>query len=159
MLSQNTYTQAGRDWQTAEAITTPVFRDVAYALLRLTLGTVFLSAGITKFMMGIGGFAAGLQQQFAGKLPPALVAPFAYALPFFEVTVGALLILGLFNQFGLVLAGLLIIALTFGKVIEGDPATVAHNLSYAVMIFVLLWLADHNRFSVDRLRRGRPPNE
>jgi thiosulfate dehydrogenase [quinone] large subunit len=109
--------------------------------------------------MGVGGFAAGLQQQFAGKLPSALVMPFAYALPFLEVTVGALLILGLFNKFGLVLAGMLIIALTFGKMIEGDPATVAHNLSYAVIIFVLLWLADHNRFSVDRLLRRRPPNE
>ena len=153
MFNQNTYTQTTGDWQTDTAITMPVYREVAYALLRLTLGTVFLTTGTAKFMMGIGTFAAGLQQQFAGKLPTALVVPFGYALPFLEVTVGTLLILGLFNQFGLTLAGLLIIALTLGKVIEGDPATVAHNLSYAIIIFVLLWLADYNRFSVDRLRR------
>jgi thiosulfate dehydrogenase [quinone] large subunit len=159
MINQNTYTQTTRDWQTETTVTPPVHRDIAYAQLRVTLGLVFLAAGVGKFMAGVGGFAAGLQQEFAGKLPAFMVTPFAYALPFLEVTVGALLVMGLFNKFGLTLAGLLMMALTFGKIIEGDPATVAHNLSYAIIIFMLLWLADHNRFSVDRLLQSRPINE
>jgi thiosulfate dehydrogenase (quinone) large subunit len=133
------------------------YREAAYALLRVTLGLIFLTTGIVKFVMGIGTFAAGLQQEFSGKLPMFIVTPFGYALPFMEVTVGALLVLGLFNVIALVLAGLLLMVLTFGKVVENDSATVADNLSYVLIYFVLLWLADYNGYSIDRLRRRESP--
>lgn len=132
-------------------------REAAYALLRVTLGVVFLFYGVGKFMGGVGNFAAGMEQHFTGKLPAALVLPFAYALPFMEVTFGALILLGLFNSIALVASGLLLVALTFGTVMLGDAPTVAHNLQYALVNFVLLWFADYNGFSVDRLRRSRPP--
>ena len=130
-------------------------REIAYALLRVTLGLVFLTTGTVKFMTGVGAFAAGLQQEFAGKLPAFIVTPFSYALPFAEVTIGALLVLGLFDVVALVLAGLLLMALTFGKVVENDSATVAHNLIYVLINFVLLSFADYNGYSVDRLRRPK----
>lgn len=129
-------------------------REAAYALLRVTLGVIFLFYGIGKFMGGVGDFATGMQQHFAGKLPSALVLPFAYTLPFMEVTFGALILLGLFNSIALVLSGLLLLALTFGTVMLGDAPTVAHNLQYALVNFVLLWFADYNGYSLDRLRRG-----
>ena len=132
-------------------------REAAYALLRVTLGVIFLFYGIGKFVGGIGNFAGGMNQRFSGKLPSALVLPFAYALPFMEVLCGALILLGLFSAVALVLSGLLLVALTFGTVMLGDAPTVAHNLQYALVNFVLLWFADHNGFSVDRLLRGRPP--
>lgn len=58
-------------------------------------------------MMGIGNFAAVLHQQFAGKLPMFIVTPFAYALPHVEVTVGTLLVLGLFNTIALILGSVM----------------------------------------------------
>jgi thiosulfate dehydrogenase [quinone] large subunit len=131
-------------------------REVAYALLRATLGVIFVTTAVVKFIMGVGAFAAALEQSFAGKLPMFLVSPFGYALPFAEVSVGALLILGLLNRFALILAGLLLMALTFGKTAASDSATVAGNLSYALVIFVLLWLSDHNGYSIDRLTRRKP---
>jgi thiosulfate dehydrogenase (quinone) large subunit len=131
-------------------------RQVAYALLRVTFGVIFLTTGMVKFTMGAGAFAAAVQPSFAGKLPMFLVGPFLYLLPFGEVTVGAMLILGLFTQLALVLAGLLLMALTFGKTAVNDSATVAGNLSYILVAFVLLWLSDHDGYSIDRLRRGKP---
>ena len=131
------------------------YREAAYALLRVTLGLVFLTTGIVKFVSGIGNFAAALQQQFAGKLPMVIVTPSAYGLPFVEVTVGALLILGLFNVSALVIAGLLLMALTFGKTAVNDSATVAGNLSYVLIIFALLWLAGYNGYSIDRMRHSK----
>jgi thiosulfate dehydrogenase [quinone] large subunit len=133
------------------------YREAAYALLRVTLGVVFLTTGIVKFTLGIGNFAAGLQQEFAGKLPMVIVTPFAYVLPFVEVTVGTLLVLGLFNVIALVIAGLLLMVLTFGKTAVNDSATVAGNLSYVLIIFVLLWLADYNAYSIDRTRHEEVP--
>ena len=132
-------------------------REIAYALLRITVGVMFLFFGVGKFLGGVGNFAGGMTQRFAGKLPPALVTPFAYTLPFAEVILGALILLGLFNVLALSLSGLLLVALTFGTVMLGDPPTVAHNVQYALVNFVLLWLVDYNGFSVDRLRRGRQP--
>jgi thiosulfate dehydrogenase [quinone] large subunit len=130
-------------------------REAAYALLRVTLGMIFLFYGVGKFMVGVGNFADGMNKQFAGKLPSVLVLPFAYALPFAEVLIGLLLMLGLFNRIALVLSGLLLLALTFGSVMLGDPPTVAHNLQYALVNFILLYLADYNGYSIDRLRRGK----
>jgi thiosulfate dehydrogenase [quinone] large subunit len=126
-------------------------REIAYALLRMTLGIMFLFFGIGKFTMGIGNFASGMQQNFAGKLPSFLLGPFAYILPFAEVTIGLLLLLGLLNVFGLILAGLLMIALVFGMVLQGQAPIVANNVFYGVVIFILLWSAEYNRFSLDRL--------
>ena len=126
-------------------------RRVAYALLRTTLGVVFLFFGIGKFVGGVGNFVAGMNEHFSGKLPTAIVLPFSYALPFAEVTLGTLILLGLFTRLALSLSGLLLIGLTFGTVMLGDAPTVAHNLQYALVNFVLLWLSDENGFSVDRL--------
>ncbi len=129
-------------------------RQAAYALLRVTLGVIFLTTGVVKFVIGIGNFAAALQQEFAGKLPMVIVTPFAYVLPFVEVAVGVLLALGLFNGIALVIAGFLLMVLTFGKTAVNDSATVAGNLSYVLIIFVLLWLVDYNGYSIDRILHG-----
>src|SRR5712691_11271549 len=126
-------------------------REAAYALLRATLGVVLLFFGIGKFMAGLSNFVGGMNQHFAGKLPAIMVMPFAYAIPFCEVTAGTLIFLGLFTRLGLTISGLLLIGLTFGVTVLGDAPTVAHNLQYALINFVLLWLVDLNRFSLDGL--------
>jgi thiosulfate dehydrogenase [quinone] large subunit len=133
-------------------------KATAYALLRVTFGVVFLFYGIGKFMRGLGSFSGGTQQRFAGKLPMALVVPFAYSLPFIEVLIGVLLVLGLFNSIALMLSGLLLIALTFGMVILGDTPTVANNLLYVLINFVLLYLAEQNNYSVDRIIPRKLPH-
>jgi len=132
-------------------------RETAYALLRITLGVIFLFYGIGKFMGGLANFVGGMNQHFAGKLPAIMVTAFAYALPFGEVIAGALILFGLFTRAGLTLSGLLLIGLTFGMVMLGDAPTVAHNLQYALVNFVLLWLVDLNRYSIDSLFRRATP--
>jgi uncharacterized membrane protein YphA (DoxX/SURF4 family) len=101
-----------------------------------------LPTAVVKFMLGLSNFAAGLQQEFANKLPMVFVTPFALCAAFVEGAVGALLIVGLFNVIALVIGGLLLMVLTFGKTTVN-----AGNLSYVLMIFVLLWLAEYNRYS------------
>lgn len=129
-------------------------RGVGYALLRVTLGTVFLFYGVGKLLLGVGTFAAGLRERFAeSALPGGLAAAWGHVLPFLEVGTGILLVLGLFTRAGLVLAGGLLVVLTFGTVMEPDPPTVAHNVQFALVVFVLLWAVDHNGYSLDRIRR------
>src|SRR6266446_726295 len=132
-------------------------REVAYALMRITYGVIFLFYGIGKFMGGISNFVGGMNQQFSGKLPAAMVMPFAYFIPFAETISGALIMLGLFTRAGLTLSGLLLIGLTFGVVILGQSPAVANNLIYALLNFILLWLMDANRYSLDSLLWQRNP--
>src|SRR5437660_2952360 len=132
-------------------------RETAYCLLRATMGVIFLFYGIGKFVGGLSNFVGGMNQHFAGKLPAMMVMPFAYGLPFAEATSGLLIVLGLFTRVGLLISGLLLIGLTFGTVMLGDAPTVAHNLQYALVNFVLLWLVDLNRYSIDGLMRRKPP--
>jgi len=131
-------------------------REVAYGLTRVTYGVIFLFYGIGKFMGGLSNFVGGMNQQFSGKLPAAMVMPFAYFIPFAETISGALILLGLFTRVGLTLSGLLLLGLTFGVVMLGQAPTVAHNLQYVLLNFVLLWFVDMNRYSVDSLVGHRP---
>lgn len=131
-------------------------RELAYALLRVTVGVMFLFYGVGKLMIGPGAFAAGLAERFSGSLPAALVLPFGWVLPFIEVTVGTLLILGLFSTVALIAAAVLMIGLTFGAVMEPNPPTVADNVNFALVLAALLFLSEHNGYSLDRRRRGSP---
>ena len=131
-------------------------RTLAYALTRIAYGVIFLFYGIGKFRGGLSNFVGGMNQQFSGKLPAALVMPFAYFIPFAETISGALILLGLFTRVGLRLSGVLLIGLTFGVVILGQAPIVAHNLQYVLLNFVLLWWIDFNAISIDSLIGKRP---
>ena len=131
-------------------------RPVAYLLTRITDGLIFLFYGVGKFRGGLSNFVGGMNQQFSGKLPAAMVMPFAYFIPFAETIFGALILLGLFTRVGLTLSGILLIGLTFGVGILGQAATVAHDLQYVLLNFVLLWFVEFNSFSIDSLIWRRP---
>ncbi len=130
-------------------------REVAYTLMRISYGVIFLFYGIGKFRSGLSNFVGEMNQQFSGKLPAFMVMPFAYAIPFSETISGALIILGLFTRVGLTISGLLLIGLTFGLVMLGRADNVAHNLIYILANFVLVWFADLNRISVDSVIRRK----
>jgi uncharacterized membrane protein YphA (DoxX/SURF4 family) len=57
-------------------------------LTRITYGLIFLFYGIGKFWGGLSNFVGGMNQQFSGKLPAAMVMPFAYVIPFTETICG-----------------------------------------------------------------------
>jgi thiosulfate dehydrogenase [quinone] large subunit len=131
-------------------------RTLAYTLTRIACGITFLFYGIGKLRGGLSSFVGGMNQAFSGKLPAVMVMPFAYFIPFAETISGALIVLGLFTRVGLTLSGILLIGLTFGLVILGQAPTVAHNLQYVLLNFVLLWVIDFNSISIDSLFRKRP---
>jgi thiosulfate dehydrogenase [quinone] large subunit len=128
---------------------------MATLLLRLSLGMLFFVAALGKFLapIGVTGVSQKLMEGFQGTwLPMFLVAPYTYALPYLEITVGSLLILGLFTRCAFMFSGLLLISLAFGMMVKQDPATVAHNLNYVLMVVAGIWFsARENPLSVDGL--------
>lgn len=130
---------------------------VGFALLRVTLGVLFLFAGLGKLIGGRAEFAAGLVERFEETwLPDGLVSVSGQVLPFLEIGLGLLLILGLFALPALIATGLLVLVLLFGTTVVEDHEATGRNAIYALVTFVLIWLSPHDRFALDRLRGGTP---
>lgn len=133
------------------------YKSCAYALMRISLGFIFLFYGLGKLMMGPSVFADNLVSQFSKTpLPAQLVRSFGLLLPFAEVSIGLLITLGLLTQIGLSLAALLLMALTFGVIMLQQPQLVAQNLLFSLTTFFLFFFSEYNAFAVDNLwRRDR----
>ena len=125
-------------------------------LLRVGIGTLFLFAGLNKFMRegGATGVSEGMAERFANTvLPSVLVTPYVFALPYVEVILGTLLILGLFTRPALLITGLLLLSLALGLLAGGDNDTVAKVLNYLLITCIALWFASRdNEYSIDALR-------
>jgi len=74
---------------------------VAVLLARIAVGVIFVWAGATKI-----GHADVFAAQIAafGLVPQAVIAPLALLLPFFEVLLGAYLLLGLYTRVAALIA-------------------------------------------------------
>ena len=130
-------------------------RDLAYAVLRLSFGVNFLAHALVR-LPDPAGFARLLVGLFDGTvLPGPLVAASAYAILATELAVGVLLVLGLWTRAALVAGGLLMAALQFGTALRQDWGTLADQVGYALVFFVLLY-AHRDALSVDGLRKQEP---
>jgi thiosulfate dehydrogenase [quinone] large subunit len=131
-------------------------RRLAYLLLRLTLGINMLLHGAVR-LPALGAFAAGMVQQFADTLLPAMaVRLFGLVLPFMETAIGLLLIVGLWTRWTLIAGGLLIAALVFGTALRSDWETLSIQMLYAIIYYLLLAERTSDYFSLDTVRTKRP---
>ncbi|MCE9669002.1 DoxX family membrane protein [Myxococcus stipitatus] len=130
-------------------------RQLAHGVLRLVLGLNILTHGLVR-VAAPGAFADSLVQGFTGTpLPEWTVRPFALVLPFVELAVGLLILLGLRLRLALVAGGALIAMLTFGESLRQQWNTVGLQLLYALAYFVLLSRASDARLTLDGLLAGR----
>jgi thiosulfate dehydrogenase (quinone) large subunit len=130
---------------TSQAGDNRVAKAAGLALGRWGLGLMFLFFGIGK-LFGLKGFVNGyLLLQFSKTwLPQWLLVPYAYALPFVEVTLGLLLLLGLARNATLIATGLLLLSLTFGQIILQQPPVVFQNVAYLFFTAALLFFGEHD---------------
>lgn len=133
-------------------------KAIAYALMRLALGINFFGHGFFRILSGVTAFAAHTAENMnKGPLPHTLTLSFGFCIPFVEVTLGVLLILGLGTRFALIVGGLFMAALTFGTTSVQNWAGAGDQLVYSAVFFFLLWLLEANTISLDGflLRRKR----
>jgi thiosulfate dehydrogenase [quinone] large subunit len=131
-------------------------QELALALFRFTLGINFFLHGATRIFGDLGKFIDGTVKGFDVTILPApFVQLYATGLVFAELTIGILLILGLFTRFSLVLGALVMSSLVFGMSLRQEWNTVGTQMIYAICFFLLLFLHVPNRFSLDWLRNNR----
>ncbi len=120
-------------------------KSAAVALGRWSLGMMLLMAGIGK-LTNLTGFVENvLRPIFANNwIPKWLLVPYGYALPFVEVGLGVLLLLGYRRNGALFGTGLLFLTLVFGQLALGNWVVVAQNTLYLFMSAALLFLHEHD---------------
>jgi thiosulfate dehydrogenase [quinone] large subunit len=139
---------------------TPANRDErhAYLLLRLLTGMDFFGHGFARIFTGthLSGFAQGMVKSMASTpLPVLLTLATGYAVPVVELFIGTLLMLGLLTRQALTLAMLLMLVLMFGVTLKQDWATAGSQLTYGLVLSVLLWVRQRYDISwVTLLRRS-----
>lgn len=131
-------------------------RQLAYALLRLTIGVNIFGHGLFRILSGVGNFVAHTAQDMEkSPIPHTLICAFSYCTPYIELTLGALLILGLFTRLTLAGSALFIVALTFGTTSIQNWSVAGSQLLYALVFFILLWFAEENIYSLDTILRKK----
>jgi uncharacterized membrane protein YphA (DoxX/SURF4 family) len=139
---------------------------VTLLLNRLAIGLIFLLAGAHKIGMGVRTFyEQGFLALKPAWLPTLLAAPYGYALPFLEVAVGTLLIIGAFGRVVAGVATLMLISFTIALYAAGKffpESGPFHTNVVFITITLLLAATGPGPFSLDtvirnagRLRVGR----
>lgn len=131
-------------------------KQIAYALMRLALGVNFFGHGFFRVLTGVSAFAQGTAQGMAkGPLPHALSLGFGYCIPWIEILLGTLLIVGLLTRPTLIAGALFMVALTFGTTSIQNWNGAGSQLNYSLIFFAMLWLVEANSLSVDSLLARR----
>jgi len=124
-------------------------RSLARALSRISLGINLLMHGLVR-LPSLGGFAQGMARDFsATMLPAALVHGFAVVLPFVELTIGALLVVGLWQRAVLSAGILLMVALVIGTALLQRWDTLTQQMIYVLLYAALLATRSWDRWSLD----------
>ena len=127
--------------------------ELAYLILRLSIGINMFLHGAMRIPK-IDGFSAGIVERFSGTLlSESMVSTFAYVLPYAELIIGLLLILGLFTSQVLLFGALLIVVLIFGSALQENWSLISSQMLYSILFFILSYLINYNKYSIDYLRK------
>ena len=128
-------------------------KQLAYLILRLTMGVNMVTHGVAR-LLDLEKFNMWMIGQFSDTiLPEFLVSLSSYMIPFAELIIGVLLILGLFTSRALLLGALLITILVFGSGLQENWNVMSSQMIYAVFFFILSYMIELNKFSLDNLRK------
>lgn len=132
-------------------------QELAYVIFRLALGINMFNHGFARILTGVKSFADGMVNEFSKSvLPGGIVRIFGTVLPWAELIIGLLILLGLFSRQTFAASGLLIVILLFGVTINQNWAAAGTQLIYALSFFLLLYLRNLNRLSLDDILGNNP---
>lgn len=127
--------------------------NLAYFLLRATLGLNICLHGVSRILQGPGVFANSLVGSFHKTLlPDWSVHVFGIGLPWIEMLLGGLVFFGVSLRLALLGGSLLICLLTFGSSLIQDWNAAGLQLVYAMVYAGLLAFRTKDCLSVDFLR-------
>lgn len=132
----------------------PTTMQLGYFVMRLMLGLTLFMHGSMRLLSGVEGWMDRTAETFVGTiLPMPLVTTFLTLVPTIQLTLGTLLLLGLFMRPAILGSILLFLAFDFGhgaRQLWPDMHMVMH---YSIYFWILLifykqnWLALDNKIA------------
>ncbi len=126
-------------------------RQIGLLIPRIPMGLIFICASISKFQGGIKDFVNDHKHQLPDILPSPVEQTYLYAIPFLELVVGILILIGLLTRTASTVASLMLlsfmIAIT-GAYAPGHPLQISFNLAY-LAITLMLVMSGPGTISVD----------
>ncbi len=126
---------------------------IAYTILRLSFGANILLHGLSRLLNGRAAFLAYLNHYFehAHLISPGMLPAFSMVLPWVETTLGALLMLGLFSRFTMIVGALVMMGLVIGTNLAQDWIVSGLQLPYCFIYYYLLIHLEQNSISLDAI--------
>lgn len=124
---------------------------LVFLLLRVGIGISMFGHGLVR-LPKLNAFSQWMVGSFAKSMLPAeLVRPFSMVLPFAELIIGFLLLIGLFTEPALISGAVLVLLLLFGTAMVENWEAIPSQLIHLVFFAVLLQFIASNSWSLDKI--------
>ncbi|PSL33811.1 DoxX family protein [Dyadobacter jiangsuensis] len=124
---------------------------LVFLLLRVGIGISMFGHGLVR-LPKLNAFSQWMVGSFAKSMLPAeLVRPFSMVLPFAELVIGFLLLIGLFTEPALISGAVLVLLLLFGTAMVENWEAIPSQLIHLVFFAVLLQFIASNSWSLDKI--------
>ncbi|MFZ4928610.1 DoxX family membrane protein [Chryseobacterium sp. Mn2064] len=125
-------------------------KQTAYFFLRISMGVNLLGHGLVRILK-LQDFASGMMKGFEKSwLPQAMVYPFGMILPFFELIIGLLLIIGFKTRIANIAGAFLMIVLLFGSSTIENWEAMGVQMIYAGLFYILISRIEDNSLTLDK---------
>ena len=125
--------------------------QLAYSFFRFSMGVVIFFHGAMRVITGVDAWVGKESQIFVGNplLPMWFVVAFLFVLPYIEVVLGTLTMLGLYTRWALLAGAVLMLVLVFGNLTRQDWGTVGNELHYILYYTIMIAGLKYNAFAID----------
>lgn len=129
--------------------------QLAYFLFRITIGVNMFFHGFMRPFTGLAEWEGPLAASFVDTyLPMPLVHATLYALPFYEMLLGAALIVGFRTRLAAIGGSVMMLLLLYGNTARQDWATVGNNMHYVLYFAGMLALHRFDWLAWDTRKRA-----
>ena len=120
-----------------------------YLILRLIMGFNFFVHGLVRIpkLESFSNWMLGLFKD--SLIPEILILPFSYSLPFIELIIGFLLIIGFKTMKAINAGNIIILCLVTGSCLIEKWNMAGGQMLYALFFFILAVFVENNDISLD----------
>ena len=131
----------------------PSNAHLAYFLFRITMGVNMFFHGFMRPFTGLSDWVQPMAATFADTyLPMPLVLLFLYCLPFYEMALGAVLIVGFQTRLASIGGAVMMLVLLYGNTARQDWGTAGNNMHYTLYFAGMLALVHYDCYGLDKRR-------
>ena len=131
----------------------PTNMQLGYLIMRLLLGLNLFMHGFMRYLTGVSNWEQPTAELFVGTfLPEQFVHTVLYIIPAVELTLGTLLLIGLFTRWAVLGSVVLFFVLAFGHGVRQNWTGIHLIMHYTIYFWILLALQKQNWLALDNRR-------